>query len=248
MVDVRLPERWLTDATFMGLTDTGWRVFTNALMWSCQQQTDGRFPPSVLGLLCLNGKGDAAIHELIEAGLVELVQNGDFQVRNWSDTQTTAEELKKRREANRRRKAESRERKKEEEASHDDVTNESRVTPKARQGEAKARQGEAIYENQQQESGHNQESATGAHETHHDANLNWPVAPIPSHEPDRKHGGSESATADGAAVHEATTSNRYCQQCGQAIYLDRGDGMCASCAGVSAFVPSASGESLSGAA
>ena len=67
MTDSRLPDRWLTNHSYLDLSDTGWRLFTYGLMWSNQQGTDGRIPKSCLRVLGQTVDG-VAVNELVAAG------------------------------------------------------------------------------------------------------------------------------------------------------------------------------------
>jgi hypothetical protein len=67
MTDSRLPDRWLTNHSYLDLSDTSWRLFTYGLMWSNQQGTDGRIPKSCLRVLGQTVDG-IAVNELIAAG------------------------------------------------------------------------------------------------------------------------------------------------------------------------------------
>ncbi|MFI8593868.1 hypothetical protein ACIGCK_05490 [Microbacterium sp. NPDC078428] len=84
MTDARLPGYWLTELRFMDMTDRVWRIFTNSLMWSAEQGTDGHVSSRHYRFLHAEGVTDADIEALVSAELAELTDDG-FQLRGWSD-------------------------------------------------------------------------------------------------------------------------------------------------------------------
>lgn len=85
MVDSRLRGEWLGSPRFDDMSDTAWRVFTGALMWSNQQGTDGLVPARYLPRLHPDGSQSDAVSELVHAGLAELTTDGALQLLSWSD-------------------------------------------------------------------------------------------------------------------------------------------------------------------
>lgn len=84
MTDARLPGHWLNEMRFMDLSDRTWRVFTNALMWSTEQGTDGRIPTRYLRTLHHDGLIDPDIDALAACGVLERTEDG-IQLVGWSD-------------------------------------------------------------------------------------------------------------------------------------------------------------------
>lgn len=109
MTDARLPGRWLTDPDLEALSDRAWRIHTGALMWSAEQGTDGRILRRTMRLLHPEGGTAEDARPLIDAGLWE-AQGEDFQILNWSPTQTLAATIERARDNNRRNQANWRER------------------------------------------------------------------------------------------------------------------------------------------
>lgn len=84
MTDSRLPGHWLNEMRFMDLTDRQWRIFTNGLMWSNEQATDGYIPDRYLRLLHPKGVEDADIDALVNCEVLERTDGG-LQFVRWSD-------------------------------------------------------------------------------------------------------------------------------------------------------------------
>lgn len=153
MTDARLPGRWLLNPVMDSLSDRAWRTFTGSLMWSAEQATDGVLTDRSLRLLHPDGVDPLTLEELLRAGLWERTESGIVSVANWSETQSTSEQLARGREMNKQRQQRHRARAQEKAAtaSPDPVTGDvtrdrtgdvTRVSPrqgKDRQG--KARQG-----------------------------------------------------------------------------------------------------------
>lgn len=95
MVDSRLRGEWLGSPRFDDLSDTAWRVFTGALMWSNQQGKDGLVPARYLPRLHPDGPQPDAVSELVHAGLAELAADGALQLLGWVDDlgQSSAEKV-----------------------------------------------------------------------------------------------------------------------------------------------------------
>lgn len=109
MPDTRLPDHWLGDPKFDGLSDAGWRVLTHGYMWSNRHLTDGRVPYKSLKHLGTHIEDDALV-ELVEMGLVEL--DGQAIYLDWG-AQTPRESFLSQREATRERVAAHRSKQKE---------------------------------------------------------------------------------------------------------------------------------------
>lgn len=69
MTDSRLRGEWLNSMRFDDLSDVAWRVFTNALMWSNENGTDGHVPTRYLKMLHPDGVKTEAYAELAAAGI-----------------------------------------------------------------------------------------------------------------------------------------------------------------------------------
>ena len=109
MTDAHLPGRWLNDPTLDLVGDQAWRIHTYALMWSNEQGTDGLIPLRTLRLLHVTGVQLAAVEELVRLGLWVKV-GPDFQIVDWSKSQSLAVDVDWQRERNRANQKASRER------------------------------------------------------------------------------------------------------------------------------------------
>jgi hypothetical protein len=104
MTDVRVPDKWLGDPTFSGLSDPAWRLFTNALMWSNRYGKDGEIKSRFLAHLLVQGDTEGQVLELIDSGLAVHSSTG-IEI-PWLDLgQSLASDVQKQREQNRQRKA-----------------------------------------------------------------------------------------------------------------------------------------------
>ena len=101
MPDSRLPDHWLGDPRFDGLSDAGWRILTHGYMWSNRYLTDGRIPHKSLRHLGTHTQ-DEALAELVEMGLIEL--DGEAIYLDWK-AQTSRETFLSQREGSRERMA-----------------------------------------------------------------------------------------------------------------------------------------------
>lgn len=130
MPDTRLPDHWLGDPKFDGLSDAGWRILTHGYMWSNRHLTDGRVPYKSLKHLGTHIEDDALL-ELVEMNLIEL--DGEAIYLEWA-AQTPRETFLKQRDSSRERMAARRS--KQRELLGDGVT--PPVTPPvSRRGEAR---------------------------------------------------------------------------------------------------------------
>ncbi|MFZ8758627.1 hypothetical protein ACO03V_14520 [Microbacterium sp. HMH0099] len=84
MTDARLPGHWLNEMRFMDLSDHEWRVFTNLLMWSVEQGTDGRVPTRYVNTVHPDGVSDADIDTLVTCELIKRTPDG-LQFLRWDD-------------------------------------------------------------------------------------------------------------------------------------------------------------------
>ena len=112
MTDARLPDKWLTDLSYLELSDQAWRLFTSALMWCNQQGTDGRVPNSALQILRPAEVLVMATDELVEKGHWTESDSGYEFAKNWDQElgQSTKAEVQSRRDSNRERQRRLRER------------------------------------------------------------------------------------------------------------------------------------------
>lgn len=94
MADARLRGAWLGKMRFDDLSDTAWRVFTSALMWSTEQGTDGAIPARYVRFLHPDGEQPEAVEELVAAGLAKRVDDG-LELIDWAGElgQSTAEQV-----------------------------------------------------------------------------------------------------------------------------------------------------------
>ncbi len=109
MTDSRLPDKWLGDPTFSGLSDPAWRLFTNALMWSNRYGTDGEIEKRFLSHLLVQGDTDSQVFELVDSGLA--LHSSSGIALPWLELgQSLAIDVEKRRAQNRNRKEKQKER------------------------------------------------------------------------------------------------------------------------------------------
>lgn len=94
MTDARLRAEWLGRMKFDALSDTAWRVFTGALMWSVENGTDGKIPSRYLRYLHPDGEQPAAYDEILEAGIWEESFDG-YRLLEWDGElgQSTAAQM-----------------------------------------------------------------------------------------------------------------------------------------------------------
>lgn len=85
MTDARLPGHWLNELRFADLDDRTWRIFTNALMWSAEQGTDGLIPAKYVRKLHDVDVTMADLVPLIDAGVFVVTDAGDVTMPGWSD-------------------------------------------------------------------------------------------------------------------------------------------------------------------
>lgn len=111
-MDARLRSEWLGRMRFDNLTETAWRVFTGALMWSVANETDGRIPGRYTKYLHPDGDQPVAFAELVEAGIWAPIDGDGFQLVDWDGElgQSTAAEVQAYRENARERQRRYRER------------------------------------------------------------------------------------------------------------------------------------------
>ena len=114
MTDARLPGRWLTDPRMDSLSDRAWRIWTNALMFSAEQGTDGLVIRRSFRYLHEHGVEARVLDELLDAGLVEITDDAALQVVDWAGSagQSPDARVQQQRLANRERQARSRARRK----------------------------------------------------------------------------------------------------------------------------------------
>ena len=94
-MDARLPDRWLHDRRWLGLTDEAWRLATTALLWSVANRTGGRITIEDLDLMPVTGPVRQAAGELEDADLWH-AEAGHWLIGDYDDTQTSAAELDRR--------------------------------------------------------------------------------------------------------------------------------------------------------
>jgi hypothetical protein len=94
MADARLRGEWLGSLRHDNLSDTAWRVFTGALMWSNENGTDGLIPKRYLKYLHPEGEQSDAINAIEAAGMW-VRQGNDYQLLDWDGElgQSTALEV-----------------------------------------------------------------------------------------------------------------------------------------------------------
>jgi hypothetical protein len=94
-----LPQHWLHDPRYFGLSDRAWRLHTHALMWAIGR-TDGFIPRDILRVLMPQGRDLArrTVPELVRACVwAEAPALGGWQIVEWELSQSTVGEIEKRR-------------------------------------------------------------------------------------------------------------------------------------------------------
>ena len=106
MADSRLLAHWHSNPDFDDLSDTAWRVFTGALMWSNGRGTDGHVPTRYVRTLHPDGHQPEACDQLESAGLWQRTGDG-YQLLGWVKSlgQSTAEQVEHNKEVNRQKQA-----------------------------------------------------------------------------------------------------------------------------------------------
>ena len=138
MPDSRLPDHWLGDPRFDGLSDAGWRILTHGYMWSNRYLTDGRIPHKSLKHLGTHTQ-DEALAELVEMDLIQIDDEAIYL--DWK-SQTSRDTFLSKREATRERVAAHRSR--QQELIGNTVT--TPVTPPvSRRGEARTGEDLPLY-------------------------------------------------------------------------------------------------------
>ncbi|KZS65598.1 hypothetical protein [Mycobacterium pseudokansasii] len=92
MTDARLPERWLSNRKLIRLSDSHFRSFVTALLWSVSNRTDGRIEREDLALIPNFAVGAPAA--FVEAGLWTPMDHG-WLISEFVVTQTSRDELEK---------------------------------------------------------------------------------------------------------------------------------------------------------
>jgi len=86
------------------LSDRGWRIWTNILMYANEQGTDGLVPRTAFRFLHAEGVTASTLDELCAADLIEIVDAGALKVRDWVGMgQERAVRVEQRRQANRQK-------------------------------------------------------------------------------------------------------------------------------------------------
>src|ERR1700744_4491716 len=90
MTDARHPERWLNDRRIQQLSSDAFFAFSNALLWSVSNRTDGVIKFAELELIprCKPDHAD----ELAEAGLLKRRRDG-WLIADYSSTQRSRKQL-----------------------------------------------------------------------------------------------------------------------------------------------------------
>ena len=90
MTDARFPDRWLGDVRVQSLSDPGYRLFGNALMWSVLNRTDGKIPEKHLRMIPFCNP--AYVTELVECGVWKKQRDG-WLIVEFKKTQSSSDEL-----------------------------------------------------------------------------------------------------------------------------------------------------------
>ena len=118
MTDARLRGEWLSSLRFSSLSDTAWRVFTGALMWSAEQETDGVIPMRFLRTLHPSFDDLPDVYAEITAAGLWAMSGDQVELLGWARRgldglgQSTAEQVRTYREGSRKRQQQYRDRRK----------------------------------------------------------------------------------------------------------------------------------------
>ena len=107
MVDFRVDDGFGSHPKTVGMSDAAVVVWLLGGCWSVRYLTDGRVPGQVLANIA--GRRRRAIPELVERGLIEPVDGGDWQYVDWMQYQRSRNQIQSEREATRKRLAKWRE-------------------------------------------------------------------------------------------------------------------------------------------
>jgi len=140
MTDTRLPDRWLLNRDLDSLSDGAWRVYTRALMYCNQQETDGQIGDLHVRYVYPFGDATPFLAELEAIGRLERSEMG-WIIPDWeAQGQSTALQMAGYRENARKRQQTFRQKTKpprEEPVTRDLTGDVGEARLKARQGEAR---------------------------------------------------------------------------------------------------------------
>lgn len=102
---VRLDDRFPSHRKIRLLSDRAFRLYVSALCWSSENLTDGVIPAQELRIVADIRSCKAAAKELVERGLWENTDNGDFLIHDYLDFNPSAEQVRAEREAKTARQA-----------------------------------------------------------------------------------------------------------------------------------------------
>jgi hypothetical protein len=193
MVDARIKGEWLGTMRFDDLSDTAWRVFTSALMWSVENGTDGTIPTRYLRRLHPNGEQPVAFEQLAVADLWAATADG-FELTDWDGAlgQSTASQVATYKANGMKRARDYRERERSKlakalgmtgpsftEGVTRDVTRDVRPHVGKGKGEGNGNGDEEVFETKEL----NINAATGEVEAANKVVTSWPVVAIPTSDP-----------------------------------------------------------------
>ncbi|MRX45325.1 hypothetical protein [Agromyces kandeliae] len=99
-MNANLPLKWLSDGTIHGLTPLAWWLHSFGVIWSMQQESDGRIPTNALPVIEPYRTSPAArskaLRELAEKGLWT-TNEGGYVIEGWADSQTTHAQMESKR-------------------------------------------------------------------------------------------------------------------------------------------------------
>lgn len=99
-MNANLPVKWLSDGTIHGLSLLAWWLHSFGIAWSMQHESDGVIPVNALPVIepyrTRPVARSNALRELVESGLWRDTDDG-YLIENWSGSQTTREQMDKKR-------------------------------------------------------------------------------------------------------------------------------------------------------
>lgn len=100
MTWLKLSDDFADDLARIGLSDAAFRAHVEGLLWSMRRETGGELDRIAVRRCIEVADPDAAIQELVDAGLWARLPGGGFQVVHGMDVQVEPDVMAKRREAN----------------------------------------------------------------------------------------------------------------------------------------------------
>ncbi|GGP55648.1 hypothetical protein [Streptomyces abikoensis] len=118
---VRLDDRFASHRKVRMLSDRAFRLYVSGLCYASDNLTDGRIPAAELRIVADIRAGKAAAKELVERGLWENTDDGDFRIHDYLDYNFSADQVRAERQSKTARQAKWRANKKNRESDPEDT-------------------------------------------------------------------------------------------------------------------------------